>query len=403
MNHLSTLSALSLVLFAQSAFGQDLFRIPDIGKPRWYSFENRTGGKGTAGSTNKGAKGDAWEPIPAGKSQELMNVDGPGVLRRMWLTLRPWNQKMLRSLVLEIYWDHSTKPAVEVPVGDFFGNGLAQPVAGESAFFSNPEGRSYNCYIPMPFRTGARVVLRNENTEDVGLFFYDIDITKGDHIPSDAGYFHAFWHRDPHTALGKDYDILPPIKGRGRYLGATIGVQGHPQYGESGWGEGEVKVYLDGDTNLPTICGTGTEDYIGTGWGMGPFFNQYQGCSLSDNKLHCWAFYRLHIPDPIIFDHDCHVTIQDIGGDATEAVRKMVAAGAELVPVSSAADNPGFGRLLSDPNYPKLSDPKFPLDSWVNFFRRDDYSSVAYFYLDKPTTELPRLQPVAERTEHLRY
>jgi len=403
LNPLFHVFVLTLLLLSAASFGQDLSRVPKAGRPRWFSFENPTGGKGSAASANNGAKGDAWEAIPGGAHRELMNVDGPGVLRRMWLTLRPWNQKMLRSLVLEIYWDHATKPAVEVPVGDFFANGLSEPVAGQSALFSNPEGRSYNCYVPMPFRNGARVVLRNDAKQEVGLFFYDIDITEGDEIPSDSCYFHAFWRRDPYTKLGQDYEILPRVSGRGRYLGATLGVQGHPQYGDSGWGEGELKVYLDGDTNLPTLSNTGTEDYIGTGWGMGPFSNQFQGCTVSDNKLHCWAFYRFHIPDPIYFDHECRVTIQDIGGDATENVRKMVASGAELIPVTSAADHPGFGRLLTDPNYPKLSDPAFPLDAWVNFFRRDDYSSVAYFYLDRPTTELPRLQPVDERTEHLRY
>lgn len=403
MNALQRLIIVSLALACSQAFGQALFQVPESGRPRWFSFENPSGGKGAAASTNKGAKGDAWEPIPAGTSRQLMRVDGSGVVRRIWFTFRPWNQRMLRSLVLEMYWDHATKPAVEVPVGDFFADGLAEPAAGQSAMFSNPEGRSFNCYVPMPFRTGARVVLRNDASEAVGLFFYDIDITKGDSIPANACYFHAYFHRDPYTALGKDYEILPRVKGRGRYLGATLGVQGHPQYGDAGWGEGEVKVYLDGDRKLPTISGTGTEDYIGTGWGMGPFSDLYQGCTVSDNKLHCWAFYRFHIPDPICFDRDCRVTIQDIGGDGTENVRKMKKAGAELVPVTSAADVPGFGRLLTDPTYPRLDSPGFPLDSWVNFYRRDDYSSVAYFYLDRPTTGLPRLQPVKERVENLRY
>jgi len=135
---------------------------------------------------------------------------------------------------------------------------------------------------------------------------------------------------------------------------------------------------------------------------MGPFSNMYQGCTVSDNVKHCWAFYRFHIPDPIYFQADCRVAIQDIGGDGTENVRKMKSAGAELVPVSASAD-PGLIRLLEVKDYPKLGDPKFPLDAWVNFFRRDDYSSVAYFYLDRPTTGLPPLPSVEERTSNLRY
>jgi len=381
---------------------QDISHLPQNVQSRWVSFENPTGAKGKAAATNKGAKGNAWEPISGGTSKEILNFNGCGTIRRMWFTFRPWTQKMLRSLVIDIYWDHSAKPAVSAPMGDFFAQGLAQPTTFQSALFSNPEGRSLNCYIPMPFRTGARVVLRNQSKEDVGLIFYDIDLTKEKKQDANAAYFHAFWRRDPNTKLGRDYELLPKIKGKGRYLGATIGVQGHPQYGDAGWGEGEIKMYLDGDQSLPTISGTGTEDYIGTGWGMGPFSNLYQGCTVSDNKSHCWAFYRFHIPDPIYFQTDCRVLIQDIGGDGTENVRKMVAAGAELTLVSAAAD-PGLIRLLDVKNYPKLADPKFPLDAWVNFYRRDDYSSVAYFYLDRPTTDLPALPPVAQRTANLRY
>jgi hypothetical protein len=396
------LTLLALGGLIQANWAQDISHLPQGEQPRWFSFENKTGGKGTAAATNKGAKGNAWEPITAGSSKEILNFNGCGTIRRMWFTFRPWTQNMLRSLVIDIYWDHASKPAVSVPMGDFFAQGLAQPVTFQSALFTNPEGRSLNCYVPMPFRTGARVVLRNQSKEDVGLLFYDIDLTKESRQDKTAAYFHAFWKRDSYTKLGADYELLPNIKGHGRYLGATIGVQGHPQYGDAGWGEGEVKMYLDGDTKLPTISGTGTEDYIGTGWGMGPFSNQYQGCTVSDNVKHCWAFYRFHIPDPICFETDCRVTIQDIGGDGTENVRKMAAAGAELVTVSAAAD-PGLIRLFDEQNYPKLNDPKFPLDAWVNFYRRDDYSSVAYFYLDHPTTDLPGLPPVEQRTANLRY
>ncbi|MDR3689357.1 MAG: DUF2961 domain-containing protein [Fimbriimonas sp.] len=401
---LSTSRSVSILLATSligCAFAQEIDVLPRNHAPRWYSFENPTGAKGAAAATNKSAKGNAWEPIAAGATKELMKFEGCGTIRRMWFTFRPWTPTMLRSVVIEMYWDHATKPAVSVPIGDFFTQGLALPVAFQNQLFSNPEGRSLNCYVPMPFRTGARVVLRNEAKEDVGLLFYDIDVTKEAKQDKDAAYFHAFWKRDPYTKLGQDYELLPQVRGRGRYLGATIGVQGHPQYGDAGWGEGEAKIYLDGDGKLPTISGTGTEDYIGTGWGMGPFSNLYQGCTVSDNVKHCWAFYRLHIPDPICFEKSCRVTIQDIGGDGTENVRKMASAGAELIPVSAAAD-PGLIRLLDDVTYPKLADPKFPLDAWVNFYRRDDYSSVAYFYLDRPTTDLPALPPVALRTADLR-
>jgi hypothetical protein len=396
------LASLLIASTAHIAAAQEIDRLPQGVQSRTFTYENPTGAKGKAASENMGAKGHAWDAIAAGKEHELLNMDGAGTVRRMWFTFRPFSPEMLRSLRLDIFWDHSAKPAVSVPFGDFFAQGLSQPVAFESALFSNPEGRSCNCYIPMPFRTGARVVLKNEGKKDLGIFFYDIDVTQEAQQPKDAAYFHAFWRRDRLTTLGEDYELLPKIYGKGRYLGATIGVQGSPQYGDAGWGEGEVKMYLDGDSKLPTIAGTGTEDYIGTAWGMGPFTHQYQGCTISDNLKHRWAFYRLHIPDPIYFDHDCRITIQDIGGDSTENVRKLAAAGAELIPVSSSGDDPGVAPLLTDKNFPKLNDPKFPADAWVNFFRRDDYSSVVYFYLDRPMTDLPPLPAVGERTADLR-
>jgi len=384
------------------AAAQDLFRLPKGSQSRTFTFENPTGEKGAAAATNHGAKGNAWEPIQAGETKTLLKFEGAGTVRRMWFTLRPFTQEMLRSLVIEMYWDHAAKPAVSVPFGDFFGQGLAQPVKGENEFFSNPEGRSFNCYIPMPFRTGAKIVVRNESKVDVGMFFYEIDMTQERTQPADMGYFHAYWSRDLRIALGKDFEILPKVKGRGRYLGATIGVQTPDEYLDSGWCEGEVKVFLDGDGQLPTIAGTGTEDYVGTGWGMDVFHNRYQGCTVSDNKNRCWAYYRFHVPDPIVFEKDCRVTIQDIGGEATAYVRKLVEGGAELQPVP-AADGPAIRRLLSDPTQPKLEDPAFPLDAWVNFYRRDDFSAVAYFYLERPTNDLPALAPLTQRIAGLRY
>jgi hypothetical protein len=394
---------LSSIALAQDLSQSDLSRLPSSPTPpRWFSFENPTGAKGSAASTNRGAKGNAWEFLKAGTDKTLMDFSGCGTVRRMWFTFTPWNETMLRSTVLEIYWDHASKPAVSVPIGDFFAQGLGKPVAFQNALFSDPEGRSLDCYIPMPFRTGAKVVIRNQGKQDIGLLFYDIDLTKEAKQGKNAAYFHAFWKRDPYTKLGQDYELLPRIKGRGRYLGATLGVQGHPQYHGAGWGEGEVKMYLDGDVKLPTISGTGTEDYIGTGWGMGKFTDLYQGCTVSDEKTHSWAFYRLHVPDPIYFERYCRVTIQDIGGDPTADLRKLVAAGAEMKLVSVAFGN-RLVRLLDAPKFPKINDPKFPLNAWINFFRRDDYSSVAYFYLDRPTTDLPPLAGVEQRIANLRY
>ena len=202
----------------------------------------------------------------------------------------------------------------------------------ESALFSSPEGRSYNVTVPMPYRKGAKVLLVNESKAHA-LVWYDLNYTEVKRHPTDVMYFHAAWRREPRTELGKDFEILPRVRGKGRYLGANIGVIGSPDYRGTWFGEGEVKVYLDGDTALPTLVGTGTEDYIGSGWGQGEYRGRIHGSLVSDNTNDLYAFYRYHLDDPVYFHQDCRVTIQQIGNTTTERVREMLAKGVELKPV----------------------------------------------------------------------
>src|SRR5690606_33450563 len=157
-------------------------------------------------------------------------------------------------------------------------------------------------------------------------------------------YFHAHWHRITHTALRDDFELLPRVTGRGRYLGAHVGVIANREY-TGWWGEGEVKMYVDGDESQPTIVGTGTEDYIGTGWGQGVFHQQYHGALVTDNKRGRYSFYRYHIPDPVYFQEALRVTLQQIGGDMKANVIKMLDKGVELLPVSLNHKD-GFIRLL---------------------------------------------------------
>ena len=125
------------------------------------------------------------------------------------------------------------------------------------------------------------------------------DYTVGDRHGDDVLYFHAHWRRENPTTLQKDFEILPRVAGRGRYLGACCSViPDQKKFLKSWWGEGEVKVYLDGDDGRPTLCGTGTEDYIGTAYGQGQFSHRYQGCHIADRENFRYAFYRLHIPIP---------------------------------------------------------------------------------------------------------
>lgn len=388
----------SLALIRGSTSAQDLFRFPSDGAESvWVSFENPQGKKGAGGHENRGAKGHPAEEMAPGESKVLLDLQGTGIIQRIWLTVSERDPVTLRSLRLDMTWDGAARPAVSVPLGDFFGIALGRRVPFENAFFSDPEGRSFNCAIPMPFRTGARVTLTNETNKPVTLF-YDINLTRLPELGTDALYFHAFWNHNGGTALGEDFEILPAVRGRGRFLGCNLGVVTDPAYGSSWFGEGEVKIFLDGDTALPTLVGTGTEDYIGTAWGQGAYVHRYQGCPIADEKNRQWAFYRLHVPDPVYFRSGCRVTIQQIGGDWRDKVRGYAAAGAKLAPIT-VATSAGLQKLLELPEPPDLQDLQdaaFP-DGWTNFYRIDTTSATAYFYLEAPSSDLPPLAPLDAR------
>jgi hypothetical protein len=301
---------------------------------RWSSFENLTAEKGQGGEENCGAKGHAFDSLGRGETKVLLDVKGSGTVRRMWITLRPRNPKVLRALRLAMFWDTSDQPAVSVPLGDFFNWVHGQPAVFENALFANPEGRSFVCFIPMPFRTAAKVTLTNESGVDIPHVFYDINVTMGDRHGADTLYFHASWRRERPTTLGEDFAILPRVSGAGRFLGCHVGVIANP------------------------------------------------------------AFYRYHIPDPVYFDQDCRVTVQQIGGSQKKAIVAMLEKGVAIKPIS-VDDGGKFVKLL-DPAR-NLADVGTD-DSWTNYYRRDDLSAVAFFYLDTPTNNLPPMPPADERT-----
>ncbi|HEY4300410.1 MAG TPA: glycoside hydrolase family 172 protein, partial [Candidatus Didemnitutus sp.] len=304
----------------------------------------------------------------------------------IWLTIEQRTPQTLRGLRIDAYWDGAKKPAVSAPLGDFFGVGLGRMAAFQSALFTDPEGRSFNCLVPMPFRTGMRIVLTNESGVDLAMVFYDVDYTVGDAHGDDALYFHAWFNRENPTEPKRDYTILPKVAGRGRFLGANLGVIADRRYFGSWWGEGEVKVYLDGDEANPTLCGTGSEDYTGSAWGLGTFAHAYAGCTVADDAGASYCFYRFHVPDPVFFRTAAHVTIQQIGCWDPKSAAAFRAAG-RVVPSTDG------GRPVD------WSDPK--LARYGLFERQDDVSSCAYFYLDRPDDDLPPLPPVAERTRGL--
>lgn len=377
----------TIALEVRAIFSHEpLFVLPEGIRSRWASPENPRGEKGCAAQANAGRKGSACFPLRAGEQRILAEVQGSsGMVRRIWVTINDRRPRMLRGLRLDFFWDGATKPAISAPLGDFFGLGLGRMARFQSALFASPEGRSFNCYVPMPFRSGMKILVSNESGTDLSMFFYDVDYTLGDRWGEDMLYLHACYRRENPTVLQRDYEILPLVRGRGRFLGANIGVIANKElYFTSWWGEGEVKIYLDGDDQWPTLAGTGTEDYIGTGWGQGRFDLLYQGCHVADHERMHYCFYRYHVPDPIYFYQDVRVTIQQIGCwgpdsklQMRQAGRTIYRAGEGLVPVD-----------LSEKGDPR---------PYGLFERQDDWSSCAYFYLASPENDLPPLDPPSAR------
>ncbi len=351
----------------------ELFRMRDGVETRWFSFENQKGLKGAAAKGGDGRKRAACTQLRAGESLTVAEIAGrSGVVRRMWFALfdgaRPMyaqRPEILRGLRIDCFWDGAGNPAVSAPFGDFFCQGLGKAYAFDNALFSSPEGRSFVCTVPMPFRESMKLVVTNESAEDIPAFFYQVDCTLGDEIGGGHLYFHSHWRRENPTTEKQDFEFLPKVKGRGRFLGVNFSVIADKLYGKKWWGEGEVKIYLDGDRQYPTLCGTGTEDYIGTGWCQGKFNSPYCGCPYADAENMEYAFYRLHIPDPVYFHKNIRAAIQQIGGCPGEFPPEIVNA-----------------RIKG---------------SWGLFERHDDWSSCVYFYLDSPENGLPPPAPAAER------
>lgn len=300
---------------------------------RLVSPENPTGERGKGGmavpdpanedlpfSGNAKHLGQGWKVRPfvkpkAGETVTIMDVDGPGMIQHIWMATETNWAGNGRACVLRFYWDNEKEPSIEVPMTDFFAVGHDMFARVNSLpVIVNPTS-SLNCYWPMPFRKHARVTFTNEGDKALGLMTYQITYVKGD-VPANAGYFHAQWRKAMTDPSHPDYTIVDNIKGKGKYVGTFLSwTQLH-----SGWfGEGEVKMYVDGDGKFPTICGTGTEDYFGGTYGFPEVYTTAYAGNVLDNKGAAdsgprkWSLYRWHIMDPIFFQKDLRVTIQALG------------------------------------------------------------------------------------------
>jgi hypothetical protein len=301
-------------------------------KTRSISPENFTGEKGKGGMATKGTGanaardlGQTWKISPSvdiapKQVFTVAEIQGPGAIKHIWMT----PSGNFRFSILRIYWDGEREPSVEVPVGDFFATGLGKYGQVSSlAVCSNPHS-GLNAYWEMPFRKSAKITMENLDTESTSLY-YQVDYTLTD-VPSDAAYFHAQFRRSNPLPYKTDHVLLDGVKGWGQYVGTYIA------YGTRStgwWGEGEVKFFIDGDTKFPTICGTGTEDYFNGSYDFENDKHQYQefttpysGLSLVirpdglyDSQQR-FSLYRWHIMDPVRFEQDLKVTIQDLGWHA---------------------------------------------------------------------------------------
>ena len=369
---------------------------------RCYNFENMTSLPGNGGKENNGAKGHAFDSLKAGETKTLFLVEASGVIDHIWLTFKGTNgilpPLLLKGLLLEMFWDDAKMPAVCCPLADFFSLGLCELKEFENELFSAPGGKAFNSYIKMPFLKNAKITVKNETDTDICSLFYTIDY----HIDSslkDIFYFHAYFRRENPTTFKKDYEILPYIEGNGRFLGTSINVISNPSYHGTWWGEGEVKIYLEDDKEYPTIIGTGTEDYIGTGWGVSEYSHRYQGCLTAENEQENsssgrWSFYRYHIPDPIYFQKSCRVTVQQIGGAPKKKLLEFMNKDAEFEIVSAEITKTGvFLKAYEAGTKDDIIEP----DDWCNFYRIDDWFSTAYLYLDRPEGVFQQECSIAER------
>ncbi len=257
--------------------------------------------------------------IGAGETFTLADIDGSGAIQQIWLTpTGRW-----RFAILRIYWDDQEHPSVECPLGDFFGMGWEQYAPLNSlAVCVNPRS-AFNCYWEMPFRKRCRMTVTNLD-DDGMVLYYQINYTLT-RVPEDAAYFHARFHRSNPVPEKTDFTIVDGIEGRGQYVG-TYMAWGSNSGGW--WGEGEIKFYMDDDSEWPTICGTGTEDYFCGSYcfDMGKDQGGYREFCTPHAGLHQvirpdgrfasqqrFGMYRWHIADPIRFRSKLRVTMQALG------------------------------------------------------------------------------------------
>lgn len=351
---------------------------------RAVTFENPTGDRGAGGTTYAGRKGAPMRELAAGEKVVLADLEGPGTIRHIWMTFPPARPEWMRAMVLEVFYDDAAEPSISVPCMDFFGLPHGRPAHYVSALTAVQQGRGFNAYLPIPFRRRIRFELTNGAGRPMFLY-YQLDYTRERQLSPDTGLLHVSFRRENPTRLLEDFTIAADLRGPGRYLGCSVGIRPLPAPHFQWYGEGELKIYRDGDTTHPTICGTGLEDYVGTAWGMGEHFALYGGVPLEVRAPEGPAipeftsFYRWHVLDPVVFARDLRVTIQQIG---YAVVPKS--AEAELESFSRGNPAAGSGWFRNNPAVAAHGLGE----------RIDDYCATAYVYC-RDAQPVPRLDLAA--------
>jgi hypothetical protein len=355
---------------------------------RAVTFENPTGGRGAGGTEHGGRKGAPNRRIAAGERVVLADLAGPGIVRRLWLTVPPAPPERLRALVLEVFYDAAESPSVSVPLVDFFGLAHGRPAPYESALTAVLEGRGFTSHLPMPFDRRIRVELVN-GSDAATILYFQLDYTLVPALAPEHGRLHVTFRRENPTTMRQDFVIAQGLRGPGRFLGCNVGVR---VIDPADWyGEGEVKIYRDGDVEHPTICGTGLEDHVGSAWGLGRFAATYSGAPLlvrpdghaggpMAGNPDFVGFYRWHLPDPVMFADDLRVTIQQIGA-------KFFAAGQEDALAEYERTNPVAGAGWHRGLAPGML-------AWGIAERVDDYCATAYLYCTE-VQAVPRVDVAA--------
>jgi D-arabinan exo alpha-(1,3)/(1,5)-arabinofuranosidase (non-reducing end) len=296
-----------------------------------------------------------YRRVNPGETYTVLDENGPGEITHVWFTIADPELYHLKKIVLRMYWDNEATPSVEAPIGDFFGLGLGDYFTYQSAPLAVGESKALNSFFPMPFQKHARITLTNQGHDPIYALYYNIDY-RAYYKPLPAGtlYFHAQYNQcAPCTAVesngknlyGKDNYVWVNAKGRGQFVGVTMSVL---ENADGWWGEGDDMFFVDGE-KLPSINGTGTEDYFLGAWDFGgkPFAYQLFGAPVvgPERQGARWSVYRFHLDSPITFTKSLRATIEH-----------------------GTANN-----------------------------RADNYYSVAYWYQTEPHAPFPPLPPVEDR------